>query len=175
MAVKKPAWGVYDIFGTADQDRLFVGVVTDTQWEIFCREFGLAELAADPRLRSNGERVKERSWMLPRLAEALKKFTKAALAAKLEAIGLPFAPISTPWDLLQDPHLMQSGGLMETRTPAGKTFHAPTLPLALDGKRLPKRSEPPAIGEGARELLGGLGYTAGEISDLQARKVVVLT
>ncbi len=179
MSVKRPAWSVYDIFETADDGsenaRLFVGVVTDTQWEIFCREFDLADLAADPRLRSNGERVKERAWLLPRLAEALKKFTKAELAAKLEAIGLPFAPISKPWDLLEDPHLRESGGLMETRTPGGKTFHAPTLPLALDGKRLPKRSEPPAIGEGARELMGGLGYTAAEIADLQARKVVVLT
>ena len=100
MSVKRPAWSVYDIFETADGDRLFVGVVTDTQWEIFCRDFGLADLAADTRLRSNTSRVAERAWLLPRLAEVLKKFSKADLAAKLEAIGLPFAPISTPWDLL---------------------------------------------------------------------------
>jgi crotonobetainyl-CoA:carnitine CoA-transferase CaiB-like acyl-CoA transferase len=178
MSVKRPAWSVYDIFETADDGsenaRLFVGVVTDTQWEIFCREFGLAELAADPRLRSNGERVKERSWLLPRLAEALKKYSKANLAAKLEAIGLPFAPISKPWDLLDDPHLQASGGLLETRTPGGQTFHAPTLPLALDGKRLPKRSEPPAVGEGARELLAGLGYSAGKIGALAKERVIVL-
>jgi hypothetical protein len=49
MSVKRPAWSVYDIFETADGDRLFVGVVTDTQWEIFCREFQESELAADPR------------------------------------------------------------------------------------------------------------------------------
>jgi crotonobetainyl-CoA:carnitine CoA-transferase CaiB-like acyl-CoA transferase len=63
---------------------------------------------------------------------------------------------------------------METRTPGGKTFHAPTLPLALDGKRLPKRSDPPAIGEGARELLASLGYNSAEIADLQERTVVAL-
>ena len=40
MSVKRPAWGVYDIFDTAGGGRLFVGVVTDTQWEVFCREFG---------------------------------------------------------------------------------------------------------------------------------------
>ena len=174
MSVKRPAWSVYDIFETADADRLFVGVVTDTQWIIFCREFGLAELATDPRLQSNTNRVAERSWLLPRLAEVLKKFTKAELAAKLEAIGLPFAPISKPWDLLDDPHLKASGGLLETRTPGGKNFHAPTLPLALDGKRLPKRSDPPGIGEGARELLAGLGYAPGDISDLHARGVLAL-
>jgi crotonobetainyl-CoA:carnitine CoA-transferase CaiB-like acyl-CoA transferase len=178
MSVKRPAWSVYDIFETADDGsenaRLFVGVVTDTQWEIFCREFGLAELAADPRLRSNGERVKERSWLLPRLAEALKKYSKADLAAKLEAIGLPFAPISKPWDLLDDPHLQASGGLLETRTPGGQKFHAPTLPLALDGKRLPKRNDPPAIGEGARSLLESLGYKPGEIDALAKERVIVL-
>jgi crotonobetainyl-CoA:carnitine CoA-transferase CaiB-like acyl-CoA transferase len=178
MSVKRPAWGIYDIFETADDGsenaRLFVGVVTDTQWEIFCREFGLADLAADARLRSNGDRVKERAWLMPRLAEALKRYSKADLAAKLEAIGLPFAPISKPWDLLEDPHLKASGGLLETRTPGGQRFHAPTLPLALDGKRLPKRNDPPAIGEGARALLAGLGYDAGEIDALAKERVIVL-
>jgi len=174
MSVKRPAWSVYDIFETADADRLFVGVVTDTQWIIFCREFGLAELATDNRLQSNASRVAERAWLLPRLAEVLKKFTKADLAAKLEAIGLPYAPISKPWDLLEDPHLKASGGLLETRASGGRSFHAPTLPLALDGKRLPKRSEPPEIGEGARELLAGLGYTAAQIDDLRARGSIAL-
>ena len=178
MSVKRPAWGIYDIFETADDGsenaRLFVGVVTDTQWEIFCREFGLAELATDARLQSNASRVKERPWLLPRLADELKKHSKAELAAKLEAIGLPFAPISKPWDLLDDPHLKASGGLLETRASGGRTFHAPTLPLALDGKRLPKRSDPPEIGEGARELLAGLGYAAGEIDALAKERVIVL-
>jgi crotonobetainyl-CoA:carnitine CoA-transferase CaiB-like acyl-CoA transferase len=174
MSVKRPAWSVYDIFETADADRLFVGVVTDTQWIIFCREFGLAELATDTRLKSNGDRVAERAWLLPRLAEVLKKYTKDDLAAKLEAIGLPFAPISKPWDLLDDPHLKASGGMLETRTPGGKSFHAPTLPLALDGKRLPKRSDPPAIGEGARELLAGIGYSNAAIEALVREKVIAL-
>jgi len=178
MSVKRPAWGIYDIFETADAGegdaRLFVGVVTDTQWAIFCREFNLPELAADPRLNSNGARVKERSWLLPRLAEALKRYTKSELAAKLEAIGLPYAPIAKPWDLLEDPHLRASGGLADTRIPGGKRFHAPMLPLALDGDRLPKRSDPPAIGEGAREVLAGLGYGAGEIDALASQRVIAL-
>jgi crotonobetainyl-CoA:carnitine CoA-transferase CaiB-like acyl-CoA transferase len=174
MSVKRPAWGVYDIFETADADRLFVGVVTDTQWEIFCREFDLADLVVDTRLRSNGDRVKERAWLLPRLAEALKKYSKTDLAAKLEAIGLPFAPISKPWDLLDDPHLKASGGLLETTAPDGRSFHAPTLPLALDGKRLPKRNDPPAVGGGSRELLAGMGYSDEDIDALLRDKVIAL-
>src|SRR5205814_10632311 len=115
MSVKRPAWSVYDIFETQDKDRLFVGVVTDTQWELFCRNFSLADLAGDARLETNGARVKQREWLIPRLAQTLKTYSKNDLAAKLEKIGLPFAPIAKPWDLLSDPHLLASGGLLETR------------------------------------------------------------
>ena len=112
MSVKRPAWGVYDIFETKD-GRLFVGVVTDTQWQVFCHEFGLQDVASDGRLKTNGMRVKERSWLIPRLAELTRQHTTAELAQKLEAIGLPFAPIAKPWDLLGDAHLNAHGGLLE--------------------------------------------------------------
>jgi len=172
MSVKRPAWGVYDIFETAGSGRLFVGVVTDTQWEIFCREFGEAELAADPRLGSNGARVKERHWLVPRLAGIFKRYGVDELARKLEAMGLPFAPIARPWDLLEDAHLRASGGLLETRLPDGRMFHAPTLPLALDGARLPKRADPPRVGEHSRELLAELGCSPREMADLVERRIV---
>ncbi|MGH9576063.1 MAG: CaiB/BaiF CoA transferase family protein, partial [Terriglobales bacterium] len=71
MSVKSPAWGVYDIFQTSD-DRLFVGVVTDTQWEVFCREFQENELGSDMRLKTNTQRVKERGWLIPRLGEVFR-------------------------------------------------------------------------------------------------------
>ena len=164
MSVKRPAWGVYDIFETAGGGRLFVGVVTDTQWLAFCRAFELRELEGDARLKSNGMRVRERAWLLPRLAEVMKQHRQAELAAKLEAIGLPFAPIAKPWDLLDDPHLRASGGLLETRI-GNKSLHVPALPVALDGQRLPKRLDPPALGEHATQLLSQLGYS----SEAQAR------
>jgi crotonobetainyl-CoA:carnitine CoA-transferase CaiB-like acyl-CoA transferase len=171
MAVKKPAWGVYDIFPTKDGDRLFVGVVTDTQWEVFCREFGAIELAADERLRTNGQRVAERGWLLPRLEEILRRFTKAELAAKLEAIGLPYAPITRPRDLFDDPHL-NAGGMIETKDPRGTTFKVPGLPLEMGGERLALRNQPPTVSENARELLASLGYASARIDALIADKVV---
>src|SRR5688500_14209720 len=83
LSVKRPAWGIYDICDTRDGGRLFVGVVTDTQWEVFCREFGAPELATDERLSSNAKRVKERSWLLPRVNEITRKHTTAELTAKI--------------------------------------------------------------------------------------------
>ena len=171
MSVKRPAWGIYDIFETAASGRLFVGVVTDTQWEIFCRDFGLADLQADARLKTNGMRVKERGWLIPRLAETFRDFTTEALTRKLEAIGLPFAPIAKPWDLLDDPHLAAS--LVATRA-RGKTIRVPALPLEFDGERLAKRADPPEIGEHGAELLAELGYSADAVRQLVERRVVAI-
>jgi len=171
MSVKRPAWGVYDIFDTAGGGRLFVGVVTDTQWEVFCREFEIKDLEKDQRLRTNAMRVKERSWLIPRINEITKRHSADELAAKLEAIGMPFAPIAKPWDLLDDPHLKASGGLLETRY-MGKRSHIPALPIELDGKRLAKRSDPPMIGEHGLELLRELGYSQQDIAGLVERRIV---
>jgi len=171
MSVKRPAWGVYDIFETGGGGRLFVGVVTDTQWETFCREFGEEQLKDDERLKTNGARVRERSWLIPRLGETFKRFTQGELTRKLEAAGLPFAPIAKPWDLLDDPHLNASGGLLETRI-SGKTIRVPALPLELGGKRLPKRSDPPEIGEHGPELLAELGCSPEQIRELRANGIV---
>ena len=171
MSVKRPAWSVYDIFETKEDGRLFVGVVTDTQWEVFCREFGEPELAADPRLKTNGMRVKERSWLIPRLGEIMRRYTKDELAAHLEAMGLPFAPIAKPWDLLDDPHLKASGGLLETKV-RGKTIRVPALPLEFDGKRLEKRADPPQIGEHGAQLLKELGCSAAEVRRLLEQRIV---
>ena len=170
MSVKRPAWGVYDIFQTKD-GQLFVGVVTDTQWQIFCREFNEPELAADARLKTNGMRVKERSWLIPRLAESMKRYTKDELAAHLERIGLPFAPIAKPWDLLNDAHLKASSGLIPTKA-RGKTISVPALPLEFDGKRLAKRADPPEIGQHTAEVLKELGCSAAEIKRLTEQHIV---
>jgi crotonobetainyl-CoA:carnitine CoA-transferase CaiB-like acyl-CoA transferase len=170
MSVKRPAWGIYDIFQTKD-GQLFVGVVTDTQWEIFCREFNEPELAADARLKTNGMRVRERSWLIPRLGEIMQRYTKDELAAHLERIGLPFAPIAKPWDLLNDAHLKASGGLIPTKA-RGKTISVPALPLEFDGKRLEKRADPPEVGQHTAEVLKELGCSAAEIKRLTENQIV---
>ena len=37
MPAGRRAWGVYDVFETGDGQQIFIGVVTDRQWEIFRR------------------------------------------------------------------------------------------------------------------------------------------
>jgi len=171
MSVRVAAWAVYDIFDTADDSQVFIGVVSDAQWERFCRAFGLDALAADEALRDNGGRVARRSDILPLIRERLGALPKDRLMAELEKIGLPFAPINRPEDLWTDPHLLASGGLIPTNLPAGGQTALPALPLEMGERRFGLRRQPPGPGEHTREVLEELGLGGGAIDALLARRV----
>lgn len=166
MSVRVAAWGVYDIITAADGERVFVGVVTDTQWAVFCREFGFADLADDPRIATNTGRVQNRDWLIPELQRRLGTFDAATLSARFEAMGLPFAPIVRPEQLFDDPHLNASGGLLPISLPDGRTARLPALPIAIDGERPGVRRDAPKLGEHGREVLAEAGLAAAEIDAL---------
>jgi len=179
MPSRISAWGVYDVFtvrGEAGVDeQIFLAVVSDTQWAIFCDAFGFADLKADARYASNNLRVQARDSLIPELRKRLAPRSAVQLSAIFEAHGLPFAPITRPQDLLDDPHLIQSGGLAELTLPdgarAGEHTFVPLLPLTLAGQRPGIRLQPPRKGEHSRELLLALGYDAAKIEALKARGI----
>ena len=173
MSIRVAAWAVYDIFDTADGQKIFIGVVSDTQWKQFCEAFGRADLLGDAALATNVQRVRARDRLIPEVAQVFRQFSKAELMAKCEATGLPFAPITRPEDLFDDPHLNASGGLLDITLPDGTPTKLPALPLEMDGRRFGLRRDLPKIGEGAREILGGLGYAAADIDRFAADKIIV--
>ena len=172
-------WAIYEVFTVKDGGQIFLAVVSDTQWAIFCQAFGFSDLRADVRLVLNNQRVAARPWLMPLLIERLGAFPAAEIARLFEAHGLPYAPITKPHDLFQDPNLVETGGLAPMTIPAdasqaGRSIETvvPLLPLALDGMRLPLRSSPPALGADADQLLAELGYGADEIGALRADGVL---
>ena len=166
------AWAIYDNFRTRNGELLFVGVVTDTQWKIFCDSFGLATLLADPALATNPQRVEARPRILPIVTEIFAKMTKQELMDRCEALGLPFAPIAKPDDLFDDPHLNASGGLTPLTLPDGRKTKVPNLPIEMDGMRFGTRLDLPRVGEHTRELLADLGYRPDEVAGLISRRIV---
>ena len=172
MTQRRPAWPVYDIFETSD-GQLFVGVVTDTQWRLFCAAFGLEALAADPAMATQAERVAGRAHSIPLIAAVFRGYTRDALAAKCESLGLPYAPIVRPVELFDDPHLNGSGGLLPVTLPDGRVTRLPNLPISLDGERPALRRDLPAVGEHGGEIAEALGYSADEIAALRAAGALI--
>jgi crotonobetainyl-CoA:carnitine CoA-transferase CaiB-like acyl-CoA transferase len=172
MSQRNPAWPVYDIFETADGGQIFVGAVTDGQWKVLCKAFGLGDLAGDPELATQGARVAARARTLPRIAAAFRGYGRAALMRRCEELGLPFAPIGTPAELFDDPHLNASGGLLRTRLPDGSETRLPALPIAIDGAHCGLRRDPPLPGEHDTEIARELGLGKAEIAALREAGVI---
>lgn len=158
MTERTSAWAVYDLFETDAGDQVFVGVVSDGQWITLCKAFKLDDFAADETLALNNQRILERERILGRLRPLFKAMPKAELLATLERIGLPFAPVARPMDLLDDPHL-NAGGMTELTIPhpghpEARAARLPALPIEFNCKRAPAWNDPPSPGQDNDVLLG---------------------
>lgn len=176
MPSRISAWAIYDVFKVKDGESIFLAVVSDTQWKIFCEAFGFDDLYADPSLKQNNQRVQARPTLIPRITEHLSNFSAEYISEIFEKNGLPFAPITQPEQLFDDPHLRETGGLAPIRITdgprAGDETATPLLPLLMNGERLGVRHSPPKTGEHSKELLLDLGFSESEISKLAVDGVV---
>ena len=173
MPNRLSAWAIYDVFATADGGQLFVAVVSDTQWKVFCEHFGMAELAADASLATNNQRVHARERMLPQVRARFARMSKAELMRACERAGLPYAPIVKPHELFDDPHLNASGGFAEVTLADGRRVKSPKLPFEMDGRRFGAELDVPRPGSHTRALLAELGVSEADIERLAAAGVIL--
>src|SRR5262249_50736173 len=133
---------------------------------------GLKDLAGDPRVATNNQRVLARDWLIPRLQQIFRRHSVRELQDLFEANALPYAPIVKPEQLFEDPHLKESGGLVALVTETGEETQVPLLPVTFDGARLSPRRPLPSVGEHTAEVLRRLGYSAHEIDALAQRGAI---
>ncbi len=151
MSAGKRAWGVYDVFSSFDGASVFVGVVTERQWELFTAALGEPGLR-DPAYATNNQRAGARESLIPLVAKILAQRPIAEIEDLCEKAGLPFARIRTPSDLFEDMHL-NAGGMIDLTLPDGSPTKIPALPVQFGGDRLGLRSGLPKPGEHNAEIL----------------------
>ena len=176
MPERISSWGLYDVFSVKEGEQIFLAAVSDAQWRTFCSAMGFDDLAHDPALQTNNDRVRARTTLIPDLRQRLKAYTAEHLAQVFEHHQLPYAHIARPEQLLDDPHLLATGGLADVQLSdgekAGQTAKTTLLPIRMHGERLGVRSHPPKKGEHTRELLQSLGYSAAEIEAMRLSQAI---
>ena len=160
MPARVSAWSVYDIFALAEGAQLFIGAVSDKQFNALCRVLGRPDLIDRAEYRDNAARVAVRPQLLAELGAILATHRIDELTPQLEAAGIPYAPVSRPEQLVNDPHLRRSGGLVPMQTDDGSSTDVVLLPLTMGGRRPGVRMPLPKVGEHTDEILSALKATA---------------
>ena len=173
MPARVSAWSIYRVFECQDGP-LFIGIISEKHWKAFCTAFGRDDWLADERLGTNNDRISEREWLHPAVAEMIAGYPRAEVTARLDKAGVPFSPIARPEDLYDDPHLNDGLGLLETVLPAGVTAKLPRIPLEMGDHDFGLRRNPPQIGEDTTDLLKDLGYDEDQIANLVKDGVVAV-
>jgi crotonobetainyl-CoA:carnitine CoA-transferase CaiB-like acyl-CoA transferase len=179
MPARRGAWAIYEVFKTADDGQLFIGVTSDQQWARFVEAFSLQELALDPRLSTNLMRLQERAWLIPALQEVLGKLPRVDVETRCEQANVSWARVGQPGDLFADPHLLATGGLLDVFISRiggteGKKVGLPALPIEFgsDRERPGIRRQSPRMGEHSHEVLVEAGFSSSEVADLLKAGVI---
>ena len=146
-------WGIYRIFATADGRSVFVAVLSDAHWQRFCEVFDLDDLWNDPSLSSNMGRAEQHERLGKRTAEIMAQLDYATAVKLLAEAKLPFAPVNTPADLVEDEHLRAVGMLHQVTAPDGRKALIAGLPLTTSGWFEGARANPPVLGADTADVL----------------------
>lgn len=139
------------LFATAD-GYVVVMPLADHMWKRLCRALELPDLEADPELESARGRLHQRERVIRSVAEPLSKLQTTEALARLEAAGVPAAPVRTVAEALKDPRLekrdmvVEVGGIKMMGNPVKVSGYE-------DAQFLPA----PTLGEHTDEVLGREG------------------
>ncbi len=170
---RNPNLAPSDAYRTSD-GHVAVVVMNPDQWERFCRVLGDETLAADPKFKTNADRVRNRAELTARVEAALVGHSTAEWVQRFAAAAVAAGPIYEFDQVFEDPQVSHLGLVTETEQPGygkvkmlGFPFTASSAPAAI-------RRPAPRLGEHTAELLEELGLPRAEIERLAAAGVVTL-
>jgi formyl-CoA transferase len=147
-----PALVPYEAFDAKDgpfiiccgNDRLFAKLA---------RELGKSEWSEDERFATNRARLNNKTTLTVLMSEILRTQPRAWWIERLEAVGVPGAPINTLPEALNEPQSRALGILQDV---PGEDYKLTGSALSFDGVRPPIRSAAPRLGNGTAEALASV-------------------
>lgn len=149
LGTENPGIAPYKAFEASD-GWLVITAGNDTLFERLVGVLEAPELLTDPRFKTNPQRVEHREAINEIVATIVARKSRAQWTEKLDAVGVPCAPIQTVAELLEHPQMTASGML---QSPPNGDFPVLGLPLRFDGKRPPYRANPPRLGNDTATIL----------------------
>ncbi|MBL7979744.1 MAG: CoA transferase [Bacteroidetes Order II. Incertae sedis bacterium] len=156
MPARTNAWSIYNSFRTADDQIVFLAIISEKHWERFCKAFDKEDWLKNEELNTNNKRL-DSPWFFNEITRLISNLTKNEVLEKCTLFDLPFAPVNTTEDLFLDPHLNAGDGMLHTQLPHNLSANLPRLPFEYGDQTFGLRYHPPTIGEHTFEVLNSVG------------------
>lgn len=154
MGNAHPNIAPYEVLPVKD-GHFILAVGNDGQFRKFCVAVGLP-LADDPLFATNAGRVANRVALRQHMESALSRFERDALLAKLEAAGVPAAPINDIGQAFADPQAIARSMRLDLDDSHGNTLPSVRTPIVMSGTPLAYERPSPRLGEHTAEVLSEL-------------------
>ncbi|MBM4441568.1 MAG: CoA transferase [Candidatus Rokubacteria bacterium] len=161
-----------DIYRTKD-GWIIAYAMGNPMFRRWAKLIGAEDWLDDPRFKDDLVRGEHAEVVSARMTEWTRERTTAEALAALETAKIPAGPLYSPQQALDDAHVRQAGLLVDRDYP-GLARPVPLAPTPVDLSETPGRfrQRAPMLGEHTDEVLRELGYDAGAIAALRAKKIV---
>ena len=163
----------YQLFPVADGS-VNIAAGNDRQFRACVGVLRLPHLADDPRYATNEARVTNRANLVTLMAAATSTFTREALLANLESVGVPAGPINSVAEVFADPQVVHRKLRLDLPRAGRGTVPGVRTPIRMSETPLKYERASPRLGEHTADILAELGYARTEIERLKVDRVVGL-
>jgi crotonobetainyl-CoA:carnitine CoA-transferase CaiB-like acyl-CoA transferase len=160
------------IFETKDGKRISLGIVEEHFWQNFLKAIGREDLLEDQRFSSPLERKKHAAELIQIMKEIISDRNLGEWERILDWRKVPYAPVYSIEEAVNDPHLKARGLLREIDAEGIGRIKEVVFPARFSGFEAEIRRPPPKWGEHTDEILKGLEYSEKEIAKFRDEKIV---
>jgi crotonobetainyl-CoA:carnitine CoA-transferase CaiB-like acyl-CoA transferase len=173
MGSAHPLNAPYQAFQTAD-GWITVGAANQPNWLRLVEVLEAPELAADPRFRTNADRMAHLADLAEALTAHFRRRSSAEWLARLDAASVPAGPVLDIVQMQEDPQALARAMIVETDHPVAGPVKAIGLPVKFSDSPGSVTRPAPLYGQHTREVLLEHGFDAADIDALAAAGAIRL-
>jgi CoA:oxalate CoA-transferase len=166
-----PIGSPYGLFRTADGE-IAIAPAGEAVYQRLLRALDAGVLRERPEFATNPLRAEYRAAINAEIEARTSRQTSAHWIRVLNEAGVPCTQVMNMPQVFADPQVIDQRSVVAVEHPGHGLVSMLGSALHVDGAPLPVRHPAPALGEHNAEVLGELGYSAGEIEQLRGRGVV---